>query len=273
MCLASFSPLTHASHVDLRAFARVRRGDRLLAVGVGECVGGRAWAGAVGGGPREASARRLLAVRRVPSVPAAPPAPPPFAAQAQEARAELGRHEVVQDGVHRRVEVRHGAAEAQDVEVALEAQRLQRFLRHRHDPEGKRAERQQAHEEARHHGAQHHHHLATERPVSGARPPTLYSDPSPLTLRPELVGASCNCMNISRIPAAELARAAPRSTARRCAKKNRHLSSRVRRPHFRDRPSPPPGSVATSSPPQPPPALASPSQFTDRQTDTRTDRH
>lgn len=69
------------------------------------------------------------------------------AAQAREAVAELGRHQVVQDGVDGRVEVEHDAAEVEQVVVALDAQRRHRLRGHDDDPQGERPERQQTQEE------------------------------------------------------------------------------------------------------------------------------
>lgn len=81
------------------------------------------------------------------------------AADPREARAELWRHEVVQDGVDGRVEVVHRAAEVEYVEVLLDAQIEDRLVADEDDPECESPEGQQAEEEQQHDGAEHEHDL------------------------------------------------------------------------------------------------------------------
>jgi len=96
------------------------------------------------------------------------------AAQPPEPVPELGRHEVVQDGIERRVYVQHDAAEEQQQVKVLDAQQLHDVVvgRRQDDPQDERPERQQAHEEGHDHGAQHEHHLPAvpeRRPVGVGR--------------------------------------------------------------------------------------------------------
>lgn len=75
------------------------------------------------------------------------------AEQSQEAVAELGRHQVVQDRVDSRIQVNHDAAEI-DEHVEDFGTYAFGFLEQRQQPIG-----QQANKKADHHSAQHRHHL------------------------------------------------------------------------------------------------------------------
>lgn len=83
----------------------------------------------------------------------------PAAQQPQEALAELGRHQIVQNGVQRRVDVQHDPAEVQQRVVAVDAELQNRLRRHNYNPERERAERQQTNKETKNDGAEHKHHL------------------------------------------------------------------------------------------------------------------
>lgn len=102
--------------------------------------------GASGGGGGSGAARvgrrrshRALAAQ-VPVVPRAAAQ----AAQPAESVAELGRHQVVQDGVQRRVYVQHDAAEEQQQIELLDADQRHDVVvgRRQDDPQDERAERQ-----------------------------------------------------------------------------------------------------------------------------------
>lgn len=79
----------------------------------------------------------------------------------EEAGAELGAHQVVEDGVDGGVEVDHDAAEVEDVVVVLDAEPLHRLVRDDDDPEDEDAEGYEAEEEAEDDGAEHEDDLAS----------------------------------------------------------------------------------------------------------------
>lgn len=81
------------------------------------------------------------------------------AEQSEESLAELGRHEVVQNGIHGGVQVQHDPAEVQNVVVLLDSQCKNIFLGCDYDPQSEPAKRQQAHEETDHDRGQHENDL------------------------------------------------------------------------------------------------------------------
>lgn len=72
---------------------------------------------------------------------------------------KLRRHQVVEDGVHCRVEVKHNPAKVQETVVAHQTEVMKGLVRAKDDPEGEHPKGQQADEEGQHHGAEHQDHL------------------------------------------------------------------------------------------------------------------
>lgn len=80
---------------------------------------------------------------------------------ASEAVSELGRHDVVEDGVYCRVDVEHDSGKVEEGEVGLFVDDVHDVDGRGHDPQGQQLEGQDAGKEDDHHGKEHAHHLAT----------------------------------------------------------------------------------------------------------------
>lgn len=76
-----------------------------------------------------------------------------------EALSELGRHDVVQDGVDGGVDVEHDPREVEEQVEGFHINDIENIDLQSHDPQGEDLEGQHAREEEADHGEQHCHHL------------------------------------------------------------------------------------------------------------------